>query len=144
MMSLFLTGCGGSEEQKTMTCTVETKDTTNNYVINGTYKVYYTGKLVDKVVTEEIVTTDDTETLSLFEETLNDTYEELNNTYKGYTYTVTKNDNKVTANVTIDYDKMNLDQFVADNPSMKAYVKDNKLLLSGLKTSYESTGATCK
>ena len=143
MMSLVLTGCG-SKEQKTMTCTVETKDPSNKYVVTGTYKIYYTGDLVDKVTTEEVVSSDDTTVRSTFEETLKSTYEDLNSSYGGYTYTVTNKDNKVTADVTIDYDKMDLSKFVSDNPTMKSFVKNDKLLLSGLKTTYEATGATCK
>ena len=39
---------------------------------------------------------------------------------------------------------MNLKQFVNDQPSLKSYVKDDKLLIDGIKLIYESMGATCE
>jgi len=89
------TGCGASEEQKTMTCTLERKDVTNGYELASTYKVYYTGKAVDKVETVETVTSDDDEILETFKTTLNTTYDSMNKAYGGYTFNVTKKDKEV-------------------------------------------------
>jgi len=37
-----------------------------------------------------------------------------------------------------------MDQLVKDQPSLKNYVKDNKLKVEGLKAMYKSMGATCE
>lgn len=71
-------------------------------------------------------------------------YGKTNETYGGYTYNIENKDGKVVAKVTIDYNKMDLDQYVKDQPSLKTFVKDGKMQLDGVKTLYETMGATCK
>ncbi len=139
------TGCGASEEQKTMTCTLERKDVTNGYELASTYKVYYTGKAVDKVETVETVTSDDDEILETFKTTLNTTYDSMNKAYGGYTFNVTKKDKEVKSETTIDYSKLDVEQLIKDEPTMKNYVDSkNKITLSGITSMYEAQGATCK
>lgn len=142
IMLLCLTGCG--EKSGTIKCELSTKDVVNGYEVTAEYNIYYTGDLVDSVKTTEVVTSTDEDILSQFEDTLNDTYSVYNDTYGGYTYKVDRTDGKVTSNVTIDYEKMDLEQFVEDQPTLKSFVKDNKLLVEGLKASYEEMGATCE
>lgn len=140
---LCLTGCG-NEKTGSIVCTLSSKDAVNGYQLNSTYKINYKGEIVESVETEEVVTSDKEEILSTFETSLNNTYKKTNDTYGGYTYKVTKEDGKVTSKVTIDYSKMDIEQFVTDQPALKSYVKDNKLLTDGLKSMYETLGATCK
>ena len=51
---------------------------------------------------------------------------------------------RVSANVTIDYNVMDLDQFQEDQPSISSYIEDGKFLVSGIVEMYESFGATCE
>ncbi len=140
----LVTGCGASEEQKTMTCTLERKDVTNGYELSSTYKVYYTGKAVDKVETVEKVTSEDDEILESFKQTLDTTYDTMNKAYGGYTFNVTKTDKEVKSETTIDYSKLDLEQLIKDEPTMKNYVDSkNRITLTGITSMYESQGATC-
>lgn len=140
----IISGCDNKKEVM-KTCTVTSNNTVQGYKMENEYKVYGTGKVVDKVVTTEIVTSDDESILNYLEEFINSTYEATNSNYGGYTYTVERKDNKVIAKTTIDYNKMNLEKYVEDNSIMKNYVNsDNKLLVEGIIKLYESMGATCK
>ncbi len=139
---LCLTGCGA--KTGTITCTLSQNDVVNGYKLESEYKINYKGDTVENVETVETVTTDSKELLDSFETSLNDTYSKTNETYGGYTYKVTKESDKVTSKVKIDYSKMDIEKFVKDQPALKTYVKNNKLLKNGIKSLYESMGATCK
>lgn len=138
---ICLTGCG--DETGSIECTLSTNDVINGYQLNSTYKINYKGDFAESVETTEIVTSDSTDTLDYFENYLNTTYQTFDDTYGGYTYKVTKEDGKVTSDVTIDYNEMDIEQYVEDQPSLKTYVEDNKILKDGLISIYEDMGATC-
>lgn len=141
-IGLLLAGCG-KVEGGVVNCTLYTNDAVNGYTLNSTYKINYTGEYVDSVESEEIVTSEDTDILNYFETTLTDTYDKTSAAYGGYDYSVNNDGSKVVSTVTIDYKKMDLEQFITDQPTLKSYSKDNKLLVEGVKTMYESMGATC-
>lgn len=138
---ICLTGCG--TETGSIECILSTDDVINGYQLNSTYKINYKGDFAESVETTEIVTSDSTDTLDYFENYLNTTYQTFDDTYGGYTYKVTKEDGKVTSDVTIDYNEMDIEQYVEDQPSLKTYVEDNKILKDGLISIYEDMGATC-
>lgn len=150
---ILLTGCGEETtndvyndipEQKTMHCEVSTRDVVNGYETASDYTIYYTDDYVDKVETVETVTSESEEFLDTMEEYVNTTYEATNSAYGGYTYEVTREDGKVVSNVTIDYDKMNLEQYATDQPSLAQYIEDGKFLVDGIIEIYETAGATCE
>ena len=150
---VLLTGCGNEEKndvtpevpkQKTMHCESSTRDVVNGYETTSEYTIYYTGDYVDKVETVETVTSESEEFLDNMEDYVNSTYEATNNAYGGYTYEVIREDGSVVSNVTIDYSKMNLEQYVTDQPTMSDYVKDGKFLVEGIVSIYEDAGATCE
>lgn len=143
ILMLGLTGCGGGKAEK-ITCTNSTNDVVNGYSTESTYVINYKGKNVDSVETVETVTSDNEEILSAVAEQLEKTYGTTNEAYGGYTYKVENKDGKVVSTVTIDYNKMDLDQYVKDMPSLKNFVKDGKMQLDGVKSLYETMGATCK
>lgn len=140
-MLLCVTGCGKEEK---LTCTLSSKDVANGYSVESTYNVNAKGGYVESVDTIEEVTSESKETLNAFETQLNSTYSKMNETYGGYDINISINGNKLTSKVTINYNKMNMDQFVADQPALKSYVENGKLKLEGVKTMYESLGATCE
>ena len=150
---VLLTGCGEetnndvlqeAPKQATIYCESSTRDVVNGYETISEYTIYYTGDYVDKVDTVETVISDSTEILDTMEVYINNTYDSMNNAYGGYSYEVIKEDDKVISNVVIDYSKMDLDQYVTDQPIMANYVLDGKFLLDGIVEIYEATGATCK
>lgn len=140
--AICLTGC--TNKEGVIECNLSSNDVVNGYKINSTYKISYNGNFVTSVETEEIVISNNDELLNNFESKLNDSYEKANTAYGGYTYNVIKEDGKVISKVNIDYSKMDIEQFAKDQPSLKSYSKDNKLLTEGVQKIYESIGATCK
>ena len=145
-IAIIITGCGSKPAKSVVKkCTLNTTDEINGFKLESNYNIYATGKEVDKVITTEIVTSDNDTVLSYFETTLKNTYKSASSIYGGYTFNVTKEDGKVISNTTIDYSVMNLTKFIEDQPSLKGYVtSNNKLSLEGLKSLYESMGAVCE
>lgn len=137
--------CGCGEKEKIVKCTLNKKDVINEYELKSEYVITTDGKIVKKAETTEIITSDKASILSYFETSLNDTYKKMNNAYGGYTYDVSKNDNKVTSKVTIDYAKLNLEQLGKDDASIKSALNDkNEITLDGLMSVYKAMGATCE
>lgn len=141
---VLISGCG-SKKEFVKTCTLTSNDPTTGYKLESEYKIYGEGDVANKVVTVETVSTDDQDSLDYFEEYFKSTYASINEVYGGYDNKVTNKDGKVTSETTVDYNKMDLEQYVKDNSAMKNYVnKDNKMLVDGLVKTYEALGATCK
>ena len=142
---LVITGCslGGGKEGK-LTCNMTSKDTVNGYSTNSEYVINYKNDLVESVNTKETVESENETILTTFKDTLEKTYSSMNENYGGYTFKVEQEGNKVISTVTIDYNKMNIEQFVKDNSALSSYVEKNKLKLEGIKSLYEQLGATCK
>jgi hypothetical protein len=152
LMSLFLmagiflvTSCaiGGD---KILKCTFYTNDTEAKYTINSHYKVYYNeDEIVSKINTVEVVTSTEKTVLDYFQNYMNTTYSTMDSTYGGYTYSVERASNKVSADSTIDYKVLNLDKLVTDEPSIKSAINTKgELTLDGIKDIYETMGITCE
>ena len=125
-LCILLTGCG-----KVLKCSSSSEQ--KNYNISTDYKI------------KQVIESKDKKVLQNFKKQLEDQYKSNNTVYGGYSYKVKINGKKLTANITIDYKKFDLDKFVKANGAMKEYVnKDNKLTVDGAKKMYKSTGATCK
>ncbi len=140
VVTLVLTGCG--KKSGTIKCTL-TNDL-STYKLESTYTVNYTGKTVDSVDTVEKITSDNSAVLDTFEKTLKTTYETANKTYGGYNIDIKRTDSEVISTVKIDYNKMNISQYVKDQPTLKAYVDGDKLTVDGIKSIYVAMGATCE
>ena len=143
MLVVLLTGCLGKD--KVTKCTLKSDQSASGYKITSEYNVYSSKDEVNKVVTTETVESKNNTILAYFEKQLKSQYKANNDSYGGYKYEVTNKDGKVVSKVTIDYSKMNLSKFVKDNPAMKSYVnKSNKITVKGIKSMYQSMGATCE
>ena len=143
MLVLLLAGCKGKEQ--VLKCTSKSNQSASGYKITSKYDVYYSDDVVSKIETTETVTSNNNTILAYFEKQLKNQYKTNNDSYGGYTYKVTNKDGKVVSKVTIDYSKMDVNKFVKENPAMKSFVnKSNQITLKGVKTMYESMGATCK
>lgn len=137
-LCILLTGCG-----KVMKCSSSSEQ--KNYNISTDYKIESSGKIVTKVTIKQVIESKDKKVLENFKKQLEDQYKSNNTVYGGYDYKVKISGKKLTADVTINYKKFDLDKFVKTNGAMKEYVnKDNKLTVDGAKKMYKSTGATCK
>lgn len=144
---VLVSGCGNKVNDKEIvkTCKSTASDVASGYKVESEYKVYAKGDVVEKVETTEIVTSDDEELLDYFEEYLEDTYESTNEVYGGYTNNVTNENGKVISTTTIDYNVMNIEQYVKDNTAMTNYVNsNNEILLEGILNLYEGLGAVCE
>lgn len=135
------------DKQEIIHCTInlDKDDTKANYTIESTYDIYGTDNIVHKIISHEKVMSDDPKTLSYFEDYLNYTYESFNDKYSGYSYNIKIKDKQVISDVTIDYNSMNMDSYVIDNPEMLTYVNDEKkLTMESAKKIYESMNGICK
>lgn len=138
----MVSGCGKKEIMKT--CTLAQTNSVQGYKMENEYKIYGTGKVVDKVITTETIISDNDEILDYFEEYVNSTYKTMNDNYGGYEYSIKRDNDKLISKTTIDYNKMNIKKYVEDNSIMKNYANsDNQLLISGITQIYELMGATC-
>ena len=133
--------------QKEKEGTVECRFSNNydDYIIESTYKYQYKGKYSTVVNSQEIVTSNNNDTLDYFKTTLEKQYKDVKDKYGGYTYEIKKeSNNKIVSTVSIDYSKMDLDKFLEDEPSFAYYLEDGKILSERLKAMYISIGATCE
>lgn len=137
-LCILLTGCG-----KTIKCS--SKSPQKNYDISSDYTIKSKGDIVTSVTIKQVIESKDKKVLENFKKQLEEQYKSNNTVYGGYNYKVKINGKKLTADVTIDYKKFDLEKFVKTNGAMKEYVnKDNKLTVDGAKKMYKSTGAKCK
>lgn len=142
---IVLSGCSKQENEKIITCTLEQNNVAYGYKLSSVYKAITDGKVVKKVETTEVATSDNQEVLNYFENYINTLYGNMNNAYGGYDYKVTNENGKVTSITKIDYIVLNKEKFVEDQPSMKTYMnEDNMITVDGIITMYETLGATCE
>ncbi len=141
---LLVTACGNKGKEVLKTCTLEFNNSAVGYKVESTYEIYGRGKIVEKVISNEIVTSESDEVLNNVETVLNTTYKKMKDTYGGYTFSIIKEDGKVISNAEIDYTSMDFNKYINDNQNIKDYLdSNNKLLIAGLEKVYESLGATC-
>lgn len=141
---IFLVSGCKSEKEIVKKCELNSNQSKLGYSLKSKYEVHAKGDVVNKVITKEVITTTNTKVLDTFDKYLKDTYKESNDKYGGYKYKLTRKDNKITSDVTIDYNKMNIKKFIKDNSAVKDYTnKVNKITLDGVIKMYEKLGATC-
>ncbi len=141
---ISMVGCGAKEDYS-VKCTMESNDVINNYSTSSIYEIITDGEIVKKVKTTETVISENETFLDLMEEQLSQNYEKMDESYGGYTTNISKNGNKVVSEVEIDYEHMDVESLLEDQPSMKNYANDNnQLTLEGVKTIYKAMGATCE
>lgn len=162
---ILITGCGNNKkEQKeelptdlvknmnlddkdaTAVCSAEFDYAdTQGYATGSKFLIYADEDgIVNKIVSREIVVSNDEEILNLFEDSLNRNYDSFSQ-YGGYTFKVEIEDNKLTSDVTIEYTETDLKAMAADNETLEIYLNDdNQLTLDSVKAMYISSGATCE
>ena len=120
---LFITGCTSSKNQVISNGEkVTTKEMVHKHCTrqgNGTsgvdvslnYDIYYTGDILNILVSEEKVTASNQDSLTQYE----DAYKKIHENYKGLEYYDTKverTDDSVTSSITINYDKIDIEKLL--------------------------------
>jgi len=146
IFSLFLAGCvNDNSKSGIIECKLDNEVVKNNYTLDANYKIHYKGSIVEKVETEEIISSDNNSIIESFESKFSSTYKLMDLLYGGYTHYVETTVGKVTSSVTIDYTTIDMDKLIEDQQSMKNLVnKDNKISVKKLKQTYEAMGMICK
>ena len=137
---IFLTGCGGSG--KKMICTIST--TSNGIELKADYTIKHDGKYAQSAEFHEEYTPQDSSLLGQLETLIKQTYESANNNFGGYKINVKTSGSKVVADVTVDYEKMDLQKAIQSSEDVKSFVEDGKMSVDKMKSTYESIGYTCK
>ena len=78
---------------------------------NLEYDIYYTGEVLNLLVSKEAVTSTNSEIVSKYE----NAYQSIHNHYKGidhYETSIEKKENTVTSIIKIDYDKIDIDKLI--------------------------------
>ena len=139
-LCILLTGCLGG---KTTKCSSSSEQ--KDYSISTDYTIKSKSNIVTSINIKTVIESKEKKVLEKFKKQLEDQYKGNNTSYGGYDYKVVIKGKKLTANVTIDYKKFDLEKFTKANGAMKEYVnKDNKLTVEGATKMYKSTGAKCK
>ena len=153
---ILLTGCNEKREKELnknisesididesgakLVCTTDYDYTELNYTLGSKYVVFADEKgKVTKIVSEEIIESNDESKLEEFESYLNKNHD-VAVQYKGYTYDVKKEDNKVISDVTIDYSEFDMEKFIKENGDEETI---KELTLDSIEKKYVSLGATC-
>ena len=142
---VLLNGCGNNKEVLVTKCTSSQNNLQANYTLKSEYTIYSQKGVVNKVESVETITSTSESILDYFENYLTTSYEQANKSYGGYTNKVVKNNDELTSKTTIDYQVMDMAKYVEDNSVMKNYVNNkNELTLEGIKSAYQTMGATCE
>jgi hypothetical protein len=130
------------EAESKLVCTTDYDYEDLGYVIGSKYVVWADkDSKVTKVVSEEIIESNDTSKLDEFEEYLKSNHNTAQS-YGGYTYNVKRENNRVTSDVTIDYSEFDSKKFVEDNKDVGK--DDAELTLDSIEAKYVTLGAECK
>lgn len=142
-MLLILSGCNNTNEEITL-CNYKNTNADANYNLKSEYKIYSTDKIVNKVIIKETVISNSSVILDYFESYLSNLYKTNNNIYGGYDNKIVKTDDELISTTTIDYNQMDLEKYINDNPAINNYLNhNNKITLDGVINIYKTIGATC-
>lgn len=159
---ITITGCGAKEKEvalpKNLTETINLDSDgaatvcfanydysdTQGYVTGSKFVVFTDeNNIVTKIISQEVVMSNDEEILDVFKESLERNYSTASQ-YGGYDYKINVSGNKLTSDVTLDYTEMDLKSMAIDNKDLKIYLNDDyKFTLSSIKSMYMSVGAEC-
>ena len=137
--------CNKKSNLKVNKCILESDQSASGYVSTTTYTIYYENEIVEKVEQKEEIKSQDKNILDFFNKQYSSQYKNINSLYGGYTYEIKENKDSLVSEITIDYEKINMNKFLEDNPGMKNYVNENKKIeVNKIKEMYTNIGATCE
>ena len=131
-------------KEKSITCKIDKNTSKNDYKNEAVYTIYSKNDKVKRVKISESLTSKNTTIVKYLNSKIKASYEEENKKYNGYDIKINEDKNKVEYEITVDYSKMNLKEFVNSNINLKKYYKNNSISEKGIKEYYESLGAECK
>ena len=140
LVLILLTGCG----DKYITCSSNTSNEDMKYDYSASYKVYYKGKYVTKIIKEEIYKTELTSTYNYFKEYKTLEYKHLSDVYGGYDYKIDLKRDEIKVKATINAKELDVEKMIKNDMIDKYYTSKNRIYLSGLKKHYESKNIICK
>ena len=151
---LLITGCDDENEVVSNGKTVNTANMEHKHCTrsaSGTdgvttelsYELYYTGdKLNILESTEKVIATKDSDL-----DTYQQAYEKIDSYYEGLEYydqVVTRDENSVTNEITINYDKINMKKLLKIEGEEDNIIKDGKAKLDTWLSLAKKLGTTCK
>lgn len=138
---LLLTACSEPSITKQTECTINNE--VDGIKVDGTYVLTYTDEYIDTVKFTEKYTVSEEYLIPTVEETFDALYKDLGE-LKYYYYNRKTEGLSVTSTVSIDYNRINIQELTKLNADLKKIIKDDKIEAKLLIESYESSGATCK
>lgn len=120
---VFLCGCEKTKENKVISNGVEVNTnemshkhctreaTASNALVKLEYDLYYTGDILNLLVSNEKIISDSDEVLNTYE----NAYKSIHSNYEGLTYydtSVVRGDTTVTSTIIINYDKIDIDRLI--------------------------------
>ena len=145
ILCLFvLSGCSGDKKVKVLKCGIE-KDVTESMHLESEYLVYYKGKYVNLIKTTETLSSKDKSVLEAYKKQLDAAYKEYKK-IDGYDNSSEIKDDKLISKTKIDYTKIDMDELVKVEKSLKNIIKDGKIKVDDIRAIYEdeSFGAKCE
>lgn len=144
----IITGCFNNknikEENKNEIITIcrSEQDIKDDAKASLKYEIHSTNDTVSKLISTEIIETDDKEYLKETKSNIEKTYSIYKN-IKHYQYSIKIKDNVLTSTVNIDYSKINIDKLISIDRANENLILDGKVSLNYLKNMYESLGNIC-
>lgn len=144
LVSFLITGCGSG--------TVASADGVKNCsrtgeVDNGSskmnYEVYYEGDYVTVIHSMEEIISDDSSVLDTYEEAYKNIFKQYEN-LEYYDNTITRSDNTVISDTTINYAKIDIDKLLEIEGEEDNVIEDGKVKLSTWLTFAKKFGVTCE
>ncbi len=151
LMGTLITGCGAEEEEKLeenriLICKNAVNDDEQGYQSTVTNTVTYNeNNEVTKIESLELIISENSELLTGFQTSALETYQTLVQKYGGYEILTSQSETQLEITTTIDYTIFNLEQYVQDEETLRAYVnEDSKLTVKSVTEMYESVGGLCE
>lgn len=109
LIVVLITGCDENKSKGHKYCT--RSGSVENGDVSLNYNIYYTGDTLNKIESNEKVTSEDSSVLDTYE----NAYKGIHVNYKGldhYNTSVIRTDDSVTSIIVIDYDKVDIDRLI--------------------------------
>lgn len=158
IMILLLTGCDSTNSSKDKVVSNGENVNTSNMGhkhctreatagsgidVNLNYDLYYTGENINILHSEEKVMSADSNSLDTYE----NAYKKIHNNYEGLEYydaVVERGDTTVTSSITINYDKININQLLAIEGEEDNIIVNGKAKLNKWIELAEKFGTKCE
>lgn len=136
---LFITGCGS----KKMICNLDVDNGDQGYQLSSKYVIHYRNNYVQKVEITETYSSQNSSILDYFGKYLKTTSHNFKNNYGNIEYSQVKKNKSLIYKANINYSKIDVKKLIENNDISKDQVKNNMIMISGMKETYESKGAIC-